>query len=212
MSNGTYPRNFECILVDKVFDSCLKKVCFDDLEVALPDDIDLNFCDVDIRFENGIIKPGSLKVLESSILPPDCKRVKLTVLIRFTVIITCNGRVFEIPGTLPPIDLDVVMFHPDARSEFKFDVLVETQGELLDDSVESGCGHNEILKLAIGVFIILKIVGKVQIKLDKQFPYCVPPRDCKDFSEMSPCDDFESHVFPSDFYPDQATSIYPCGE
>ncbi|WHH58347.1 hypothetical protein [Petroclostridium sp. X23] len=211
--NGMYERNFECILVDKVFDSCLKKACFDDIKIVLPDGIDPNFCDIEVCFENGVIKPGSLKVLDSSVLPEGCKRVKMTVVICYIVEVTCNGKCYEIPATLPEIPLDIVMYHPDTRCEFKFDIIVETRGEVLDELVEEGCGCDEdsTVTLAIGAFIIPKVIGRVQLKLDQQFPYCVPPRECKDFSDISACDDFDSIEFPDDFYPEQATSIYPCG-
>ncbi len=216
--NETYPRNFDCILVDKVFDSCLKKVCFEDIKVKLPKDIDPDFCDIDVLFNNGVIKPGSLKVLESSSLPADCKRVKLTVLVSFKVIVKCNGKCFEIPGTLPPIDLDIVLFHPETRPEFKFNIIVETRSEVLDETID--CESNKCfedsderctLTLAIGVFIITKVMGKVQLKLENQLEYCVPPRECKDFLDKSVCDEFDSFEFPVDFYPEQPTSVYPCG-
>ncbi|MBZ4645632.1 MAG: hypothetical protein PWR27_582 [Petroclostridium sp.] len=210
--DGLYERNFECILVDKVFDSCLKKVCFDDIKVQLPDGIDPNFCDIEVRFENGVIVPGSLKVLDSSVLPEGCKRIKATVVTNYIVVATCNGKCFEIPGTLPEIPLDIVMYHPDTRSEFKFNIIVETRGEVLDQIVECECNDGCILTLAIGVFVIPKVIGRVQLKLDQVFPYCVPPRECKDFSDVSACDDFDSAAFPDDFYPAQSQYIYPCGQ
>ncbi|MDK2798769.1 MAG: hypothetical protein PWP27_499 [Clostridiales bacterium] len=210
--NGIYERDFECILVDKVFDSCLKKKCFDDIQVELPEGIDPNFCDIEVFFENGVIKPGSLKVLDSSILPEGCKRVKMTVVKNYIVKVTCNGTCFEIPGTLPEIPIDIVMYHPDTRPEFKFDIIIETRGEVLDQLVECECDNGCTLTLAIGVFIIVKVIGRVQLKLDQVFPYCVPPRECKDFSDISACDDFDTREFPDDFYPEQANYIYPCGQ
>lgn len=204
-------RDFECILVDKVFDSCLKKECFDNIKVELPEGVDLNCCEVvEVKFQNGMIVPCTLKILDSTLLPDGCKRVKMIVTINYIVQIKCKGKCFEIPGTLPDIPLDIVMYHPDTRSEFSFDVIVETRSELLDQSIEKGCQEGNVLVLAIGVFIIPKVIGKVQLKLESILEYCVPPRDCKNFEDMSPCEDFDEFEFPEDFYPEQAKYIYPC--
>ena len=212
--NGPYERNFECILVDKVFDSCLKKVCFDNIKVEIPKGIDANSCDIEVKFDNGFIKPGSLRILESSVLPEDCKRIKMVVIINYIVKVAHAGKCYEIPCTLKNIDLDIVMFYPDTRPEFKFDVIVETRTEILDEFIECDCEEDGTsrctMTLAAGVFIIPKIIGRVQLKLDQVFPYCVPPRECKDFADVSPCDDFDSIEFPADFYPEQARYIYPC--
>ncbi len=210
---GLYERDFECILVDKVFDSCLKKVCFDDIKVEIPKGVDPNCCEVEVKFQSGMIVPGSLKILESNLLPEGCKRIKMIVSINYIIQVTCKGGCFEIPGTLPDITLDIVMYHPDTRSEFSFDIIVETRGEVLDQSVEEDCSSQcAVLILAIGVFVIPKVIGKVQLKLDQVYPYCVPPRDCKNFEDVSPCDDFDDFEFPGDFYPEQAQYINPCVE
>lgn len=208
-----YERNFDCILVDKVFDSCLKKVCFDSVKVDLPDGVDPSLADIEVKFRNGIIKPGSLKIIESDVLTNGCKRVKMVVIVSYIVEVTTNGKCFEVPGTLPEIPLDIVMYYPETRPEFNLNVIVETAAEELSRLVEEDCGCNgsPTLTLAVGVFLIPKVIGRVQLKLDQQFPYCVPPRECKDFADVSSCDDFDMREFPSHFYPEQATSIYPCG-
>ncbi|NLY43693.1 MAG: hypothetical protein GX066_06955 [Clostridiaceae bacterium] len=214
--SGPYERNFECILVDKVFDSCLKKVCFDNIKIELPRGIDADSCDIEVKFDNGFIKPGSLKVLESSILPEGCKRVKMVVVINYIVKVVQGGKCYEIPCSLEDINLDIVMYHPDTRPEFKFDVIVETRTEILDEFIECDCegesGSKCTMTLAVGVFIIPKVIGRVQLKLDKAFPYCVPPRECKNYADISPCDDFDTVEFPADFYPDQAQYICPFEE
>jgi len=210
--NDLYERDFDCILVDKVFDSCLKKACFDDIRIELPEGVNPASCDIEVCFENGIIMPGSLKILDSSILPEGCKRVKMVVLINYIVEVSSNGKTYEIHGTLPEVPLDIVMYHPNTRSEFKFDIIVETRSEVLDQMIEEdySCSSSPVLTLVVGSFIIPKVIGKVQLKLDQQFPYCVPPRECKDFADISVCDDFESAEFPDDFYPEQSQYIYPC--
>jgi len=209
---GLYEKDFDCILVDKVFDSCLKKACFDNITVELPGGLDPDSCDVEVCFENGVIKYGTLKVLESSVLPEGCKRIKFTVIVNYIVKATCGGRCFEVAGTLPEIPVDIVMYHPDSRPEFRFDIIVETRSQVLDQQIEVDCGClNPVLTLAIGVFLIPKVLGKVQLKLDQQFPYCVPPRECKEFADVSACDDFDDSDFPDDFYPEQSQYIYPCG-
>lgn len=210
---GLYEKDFDCILVDKVFDSCLKKACFENITAELPDGVDPSSCDIEVLFDNGVIKYGTLKVLESSVLPEGCKRIKMTVIINYIVRATCGGRVFEVAGTLPAIPLDIVMYHPDSRPEFKFDIIVETRSQVLDQQIEGehSCAASPVVTLAVGVFLIPKVIGKVQLKLDQQFPYCVPPRDAKDFADVSACDDFDDSDFPDDFYPEQSQYIYPCG-
>ncbi|MGE4284678.1 MAG: hypothetical protein AB7G87_13370 [Clostridia bacterium] len=214
MNNFTYPyeRDFECILVDKVFDSCLKKVCFDDIRVNLPSGIDPETCDIDVKFHNGVVE--NLEVLKSSMISEDCRRVKMTVRASITVILRCGGKCFEIPSQLPKIPLDIVLYHPDTRPEFKFDIIVETRGKVLDSTIECDCNSDNdrcALTLAIGIFIVPKVIGRVQLKVGKmEEPYCTPFRECRDFSEISACDNFDTEPFPGDFYPPQADEIYPC--
>ena len=216
--DGLYPRDFECILVDKVFDSCLAKECFDDISVRLPDGVDPECCDLDIKFENGIIKHGSLKVIDiPDVLTDGCKRVKMTVIIKYVVSAVCHGKCYEIPGTLPEIPLDIVMYCPDTtRSEFKMNIIVETMGEVLDRIIETDYDDDcSKVRFVIGVYIIPKCIGKVQLRLNDVLDYCVPPRECKKFEEIefSRCEDFKtSYSFPEDFYPPQSPYVPPCDE
>jgi len=215
------PGYFECIRAEKVFDSCLKKKCFDNIKVKLPDCIDPDCCDFDVKFQNGFIKCGTLKILESKTkksIPDTCRRIKAVIVVNYTVVVTCNGKCYEIPGRPLEIPVDTVMYHPGTRSEFNFNIVVETKSELLDvftqeDDCDPDCECGiKCAKLVIGVFIVLKVTGMVQLRVKvAEEVYCEPPRECEDFEEIGTCDMFEERDFPVDFYPEQPEyPEYPC--
>ncbi len=71
-----------CIIVDKVYDHCQQRICFEDVAVELPVGGDFEF--VDILFNPGIIVPGSLHVTP---IPdePNFSRIRFKILITFTL-------------------------------------------------------------------------------------------------------------------------------
>lgn len=178
----------ECIIVDKVFDSCKQKECFPEVEVDIDD------CHFGrVRFRPGFIIPNTLEVME---IPNEeyFRRVRFTLRVPFVVLDT-NGNVVT-EAFLPDIYKDVVLYIPDARDEFDFRIVVETYSENLSDPVVK----NGVLYLTVGVSVIVKVVATVQLQIPA-YGYCPAPCDCQEYSPEDICDEFvESPEFP-DFFP-----------
>jgi len=183
-----------CIITDKVFAQCQQRECFPDI-VA---DIDGGTFQ-SIRFLPGFIVEGTLIVTD---IPgrPNFRRVRFTLRVPF-VITRTNGTTVE--GFLPDIFKDIVLFIPDARDEFDFRIVVETSSQVLGDVAQT----DGSVIFAVGVFVIVKVVGRVQL-LIPAFDYCPAPEPCEEFGPGDVCDDFEYVPFP-DFFPPQFEDLYP---
>ncbi len=184
----------DCVIVDKVFASCQQRECFPQVEVDLK-----GKTFQDIKFKPGFIVPNTLKVTDID-NTPNFKRVRFTLRIPFKVI-TTEGK--EIEGFLPDILKDIILFIPDARDEFEFRIVVETSSQILGQPIQT----ENTLTFAAGVFIIVKVVGTVQL-LIPTFGYCPPPEFCEEFSPEDVCDNFDYLPLP-DFFPPQFGNLYP---
>lgn len=185
----------DCVIVDKVFASCQQRECFTQVEADLKDEKFKS-----IKFKPGIIVPNTLKVTDI-VNRPNFRRVRFTLRIPHEII---TGKGKKIEGALPDIFKDIVMFIPDARDEFEFKIVVETRSEVLGQPIQAG----DKLTFAVGVFIVIKVVGTVQL-LIPTFGYCPPPEFCEEFQPDSICDNFEYLPFPDNFFPPQFDDLYP---
>ena len=183
----------DCVIVDKVFASCQQRECFPGIEV----DID-NRTFGSIRFRPGFIVPNTLIVTDIA-NQPNFRRVRFTVRIPFVVLDT-NGNVIR-EAFLPDIFKDIVLFIPDARDEFEFRIVIETLSELLAPPIVTG----DDLTITVGVFLITKVVGTVQL-LIPAFGYCPEPPFCDEFSPTDICETFDYEDFP-EFFPPQMRDI-----
>ncbi len=202
LSSDPYFPDFkaECIIVDKVYASCQQRECFDEIFVPLPDDKCLKF--IDIIFNPGEIVDGSLTITP---IPnrPNFSRVRFRVSITFVLRAKNKdtGCIIEIPGELPEIQKDIILFIPEARDEFTFQIVIETASQVLAEPIiEKG-----FLVFPVGVFIIVKVVGRVQL-LIPAFGFCPEPPECEEFSPEDICIDFETAPFP-EFFPRQLEDI-----
>ena len=190
----------ECIIVDKVYASCQQRECFDEISVQLPEDGCFKI--VSINFNPGEIVPGSL-VITPIPSRPNFSRVRFRISINFTVRVLNKdtGCIVEVVGALPEIVKDIIIFMPEARDEFTFQIVIETASQVLaEPQIEDG-----ILTFPVGVFIIIKVVGRVQL-LIPAFGFCPEPPECEEFSPEDICIDFESAPFP-EFFPRQLEDI-----
>ncbi|EOC99962.1 hypothetical protein [Caldisalinibacter kiritimatiensis] len=186
-----------CIITDKVYAHCQQRECFPDVEVDLEGK---KF--ESIKFKPGFIVPNTLVVTELT-NRPNFKRVRFTLRIPYEIT-TKEGSVIE--GFLPDILKDIVLFIPDdVRDEFDFRIVVETSSKVLDGVIES----DGTINFAVGVFIIVKVVGRVQL-LIPAYGFCPEPPECEEFSpDGDICERFfEYEPFP-DFFPPQFEDIYP---
>lgn len=176
----------DCIIVDKVYAHCQQRECFPEIEV----DLDGKKFET-IKFKPGFIVPGTL-IIDDIENRPNFRRVRFTLRIPYEII-KIGGSTIE--KFLPDIQKDVVLYIPDARDEFKFNIVVETNSQVLGTPVVTG-GK---LTFAVGVFIIIKVVGRVQL-LIPVYDFCPEPPECEEFSPGNICDDFDYEPFP-DFFP-----------
>lgn len=187
------PTKTECIIVDKVYAHCRFRECFERVEA------DIEFGKFkDIRFKPGFIVDGSLSVDD---IPNEkyFKRVQFTLRIPYEIT-RRNGSIKE--GYLPDITKDVKIFIPPARDEFDFRIVVETSAELLTKPIQQ-CDK---VIFAVGVFVIIKVVGRVQL-LIPAFGFCPTPDECIDFDPAEElCEAFDKQEFPQ-FFPPQAEDI-----
>ncbi|HSH37064.1 hypothetical protein [Schnuerera sp.] len=184
----------DCVIVDKVFASCQQRECFPQIEVDLK-----GKTFEDIKFKPGFIVPNTLVVTDID-STPNFKRVRFTLRIPFKII-TTEGK--EIEGFLPDILKDIILFIPDSRDEFEFRIVVETSSQVLGQPIQT----EDTLTFAVGVFIIVKVVGTVQL-LVPTLGYCPPPEFCEEFSPEDVCDNFDYLPLP-DFFPPQFGQLYP---
>ncbi len=185
----------DCVIIDKVFASCQQRECFPDLE------FDLDNCEFGrIRFRPGFIVPNTLIVTDIA-GRPNFRRVRFTIRIPFQVLDDKGNVVAEF--FLPDIFKDVILYIPDARDEFDFRIVVETQSVLLSPPDIS----KDQLNITVGVFVIVKVVGTVQL-LIPAYGYCPPPPACEEFSPEDICEMFDYAEFP-EFFPPQLNDLPP---
>ena len=186
----------ECILVDKVFDACFQRECEPSKVIDLP-------CAVSSGDSNVVYGPGFIVdgTLDISPVRPNFARVRFLFRIPFTV--TVNDKAKKEPVTISDyveFSKDIEVFLPQAPSEFSFRIVIETRSETLGTQVVG----NQLI-LAIGVFIVVKVVGFVQL-LVQSFGYCPSPRECVEFSPEDICDVFETRPLPN-FFPPQMEDL-----
>ncbi|MBM7613927.1 hypothetical protein [Alkaliphilus hydrothermalis] len=191
----------ECVIVDKVYFSCQQRECFDEVFAPLPCGGEYEF--VDITFNPGEIIEDTLVITP---IPnrPNFSRVRFRVRITYTLQVRdkCDPKnILSIAGELPEIQKDIIMFIPEARDEFTFQIVIETASQLLTEPVQ----EDGFFVFAVGVFIIAKIVGRVQL-LIPAFGFCPEPPDCEEFFPEDICIDFDEVPFP-EFFPPQLEDI-----
>jgi len=188
-----------CVIVEKVFDSCLQRECFPDFPVCLPPCGIPPFTFVKMTFLNGVIVPSSIVITPLPAPREDFSRVQFTIQIPFTLTLRdSTGELFSITGNLSDIKKDIVLFFPPTRPEFDFNLRVETRTEVLTPPLFTAC----TIELAVGSFVISKVTGLVQLQIP-EFGFCPEPPLCEEFISENPCDTFEETPFPNDFFPPQ---------
>ncbi|HHT64635.1 MAG TPA: hypothetical protein GX017_00940, partial [Clostridiales bacterium] len=158
----------ECILTDKVFDACFQRECEPSKVIDLPCKSAVG--DVNVVYGAGFIVDGTLDI---SPLRENFARVRFVFRVPFTVTVFDSAK--KEPVTISDyveFPKDIEVFLPQAPSEFSFRIVIETRSETLSAEIV----RDQVI-LAIGVFIIVKVVGFVQL-LVQSFGYCPPPREC----------------------------------
>jgi YVTN family beta-propeller protein len=190
-----------CVMAKKVFAHCQQRICFPIVSIPLPSNIG-KVALQKMTFENGSIITGTLSVMA---LPdrPNFSRVQFILSVPYKAVLKlANEETLTINGVLPEIVKDIVMYRPQTRDEFNFETLIETRAETLSTPNIT----TESITIAVGVFVVIKVVGEVQL-LIPAFGYCPEPPACEDYEEPEEEDicqiflDFNQTPFPEDFFP-----------
>ncbi|KAB3537329.1 hypothetical protein F8154_03290 [Alkaliphilus pronyensis] len=186
----------ECIIADKIYAHCQLRECFEKAVIELPKEGLFEF--IEIRFMPGELVLGTL-FISPIVNRPNFRRVSFRVLIPFVVKVrnTETNEIIVLSNELPEIHKDLVLFMPKARDEFKFEIKLETASQLLTDVTKEG----NSLVCAIGVFIVVKVVGRVQL-LIPVFQFCPEPSECEEFIEDETSFLFDTAPFP-ELFPSQ---------
>lgn len=179
----------DCIIADKVFTSCQQRECFPQIEVEISGETFGR-----VRFRPGFIVPNTLVVTDID-SRPNFRRVRFTIRIPYEILDTFGNVIAE--GFLPDIFKDIILFIPDSRDEFEFRIVIETKSEVLAPPVQT----ENTLSFSVGTFIIIKVVGTVQL-LIPVYGYCPEPSPCEEFSPTDICQMFDYIDFP-EFFPCQ---------
>ena len=127
-----------------------------------------------VTFENGSVVPGTLKITP---LPdrPNYSRIQLVITVPFKAFVKSDiGKSAVIKGVLPNIEKDIVMYKPQTRDEFKFDTVIETRSEVLSTPSIT----EDSIKVAVGVFLVIKIIGEVELIIPA-YKYNIEPPECE---------------------------------
>lgn len=190
-----------CIIAKKVFAHAQDRICFSLVNIPIP----VGAGSVTLEkmiFDNGSIVPGTLVITP---LPerPNFSRAQFTITVPYRGILrAATGETVTVTGVLPNIDKDIVLFRPQTRDEFVLDIIIETRSEILNTPTVT----QEVVRAAIGVFTVIKVVGEVQL-LIPAFGYCPEPPECEEYEEPEDEDvckiflDFTQTPFPEDFFP-----------
>lgn len=185
MFNGV---DLDCLIVDKVFAACQQRTCFPSIEAEIK-------CERfgRVKFRPGFIVPNTLIVTDTD--TPNFRRVRFTVRIPY-LILDSKGKV-DSEGFLPDIEKDIIMYIPDSRDEFEFRIVIETKSEVLTPPIVT----DNVVNFTVGTFLIIKVVGTVQLMVPA-FGYCPEPPLCTEFSPEDICESFDNADFP-EFFPPQ---------
>ncbi|SDK54079.1 hypothetical protein [Natronincola ferrireducens] len=196
--DSTYVPDFQpvSIIADKVYAHYKERECFELIKIPLQQKEEFEF--VDITFHPGEIIDETL-VISPIHNRPNFSRVRFTAKLTFDLRVKSirTGATINIVGRLPDISKDIVVYIPEARDEFTFKIDIETASRTLAVPREED-GH---LLFAIGVFMIVKVIGRVQL-LIPEFGFCPEPPDCEEFVMNDICEDFDLSPFP-EFFPKQ---------
>jgi hypothetical protein len=185
----------ECILVDKVFDSCFQRECEPSKVISLTGTGP--FKDLNVVYGPGFIVDGTLRITP---LENNMAKVKFCFKVPFTVTVK-DGACGSSPHIITLNDFvefckEIEVFLPEAASEFSFRIVIDTRSETLRSEIV-----DKQVILSIGVFVVIKVVGKVQL-LVQAFGYCPVIHECVEVTPEDVCESFEEKPLP-DFFPPQ---------
>lgn len=187
------------ILADKVYSFCQLRDCFPKFKIDIHDISKKTEFD-SVIFQEGYIERGTLEIIPFGSKRPNFSRIKFTLKVPFTLNLRNNitREVISMNGLLPEIKKDIIMYLPEAREEFDFRVIAETRSETISPPEMS----NNQLEIPIGIFTIIRIVGRVQLLIPTYNMALEPPEaEFYEDIEKNICQTFDQRDFPNDFFP-----------
>ncbi|KNF07372.1 hypothetical protein CLPU_18c00540 [Gottschalkia purinilytica] len=168
-----------CILTNKIYSQCQKRICFADLKIELP----AGYVVDSIKFSTGVIVEDSLVITP---IPnrPNFNRIRFSISVPYTAILSSdyNPNVVS-KGVLPLYDIDTVLFMPNPRDEINFIIDLNTKSLLLLLDKNTGI-------FSVGIFNVISAVLKVQLFIP-EYGFCPEPNECEEFPATSAYDLFE---------------------
>ncbi|HZK53614.1 MAG TPA: hypothetical protein VFC84_05425 [Desulfosporosinus sp.] len=184
-----------CVIIEKVYASCLQKECDPAVIVQLPA-TGGPFTFVSATFLNGTIS----NIIVTPITSTDTARFQFTVEICYSLtLMNPGGALVTIPDLCITFNKDIVLYYPPSPSEFDFNLRVETRSVVLGTPTFTAT----TIELSIGSYVISKLTGCVQLQIP-EYGFCPIPDPCEEFIPFNPCDDFAGSTPPSFFPPQQA--------
>ncbi|MFU0800423.1 MAG: hypothetical protein ACFWUE_07160 [Xylanivirga thermophila] len=185
----------ECILVDKVFDACYYRECQPEKIIDLPKGEEI-FDEPKIIYGPGCILDESLSIVPSK---ENISRVRFKFRVPFEIMFSNKNTNSEKITTISDyIEFSkyIEMFIPYTSKEFSFSIRIETRSETLQCKL-----LEDKLVLGIGVFLIVKVVGTVEL-LVQAFGYSPAPREGVDIKPDNIYSVFKNKPLPSFNPPD----------
>lgn len=139
-----------CIVADKVYSRYRQKYYGDDYFIKLQDASYKT-----IVFECGFIKESTLTV-KSIKNKPNYKEISFILSIPYEIL---TNKKKSITGILPDIHRKCIVFMPEARDEFEFNVIPETKTRVTNIKITP----DNVLTFSFEAIIIIEIVGEVQL-------------------------------------------------
>lgn len=158
----------ECILANKIYSQCQRRICFEKVQTFPPDGYNLN----SISYSSGTIVAGTLQITP---LPERLgfSRITFDVSVPYQAMyISTIGNVIKQDATIPSFQMDIIFYLPKSRIESLFNVIADTRSTTLAvDRLSS--------TFAAGIIVVVSVTCYVQL-LIPTFGFCDITGDCEE--------------------------------
>lgn len=188
-----------CLVERKVFDACSKRHCFNDMrfKFMIPRGTLDDYTFVDVAF-------GKAKVAKCDGYPFFTPKTDCTATYRGVVLVPlyaylkekCSKKIIMVPlhpvnnGTVCPDNCLAIPFEYSAKLnkryvlQGRFEPYAESYGQYCKNISLDGT----VLRMSVGIFVIIKVIGDTQLKIAHQGNCEIPAECTQDCSNF--CEDF----------------------
>ncbi len=187
------------LLGDRIYSSYNLKDCFPEYRMDIEGKGFMYYI-LGINFKMGKIIDGSLNIKEIGPRKPNFSRVRFILQIPISVELGNkeSGEILRIDGYLPQIKKDIVLYIPEARSEYEYRIVADTRCELIaPPSIEDNA-----IELPVGVYSIISVVGRTHL-LVPTYTFNPEQSEVENYTEFKEdiSNEFNEKPFPEDFFP-----------